>query len=182
MNDNPYAAPDDLNSINVSVTPITDDAPSVSPLHPLSGVVAATILGTSIAGAIVIAISLSRLGRRNTAIKIVGVSLTLLLLLIMSAFFVFWGRSLDDVADDVIVKIIVITLLQPPIMYLLGKILYGRELETRRRAGGRIASAWKGAALGYLFLNLFVIVSTLIPKESGLQSLFYRRPSPQHLR
>ena len=179
MNDNPYAAPDDLNSINVSVTPITDDAPSVGALHPLSGVVAATILGTSIAGAIVIAISLSRLGRRNTAIKIVGLTL---LLLIMSAFFVFWGRSLDDVADDVIVKIIVITLLQPPIMYLLGKILYGRELETRRRAGGRIASAWKGAALGYLFLNLFVIVSTLIPKESGLQSLFYRRPSPQHLR
>ena len=173
MNDNPYAAPDDLNSINVSVTPITDDAPSVGALHPLSGVVAATILGTSIAGATVIAISLWRLGRRNTAIKIVGLTL---LLLIMSAFFVFWGRS----PGYVIVSIIVITLLKPPIMYLLAKILYGRELETRRRAGGRIASAWKGAALGYLFLNLFVIALTLISEANS--GLFYRRSNPLHQR
>ena len=151
MNHNPYSAPDDLDSSNVSVTPITDVAPSVAPLHPLSGVVAATILGTPIAGAIVIAISLWRLGRRNTAITMVGVTL-----LIMSAFFVLTMR----LADHVNIPQFAITLPQVLIMYFVGKQFYGRVLEKRRRARGRIASAWKGAGIG--LLSLVVIFPTLL--------------------
>ena len=148
MNHNPYAVPDDLNSMNVSVTPITDIAPSVGPLHPLSGVVAATFLGTPIAGAIVIAISLWRLGRRNAAIMIVGVTL-----LLMSAFFVLMMRLPYNFPRSAM------TLPELLIMYLVGKHFYGRELEKQRRAHGRIASAWKGAGIGLLCLVvLFPIV------------------------
>lgn len=151
MSHNPYAAPDDLDSFNVSVTPITDEAPSVSPLHPLSGVVAATFLGTPMGGAVVIAISLWRLGRRNAAFVVAGVTL-----LIMVAFFALMMRF----PNHVNVRGTVITLPQLFIMYFLGKQLYGRELEKQQKAGGRIASAWKGAGIG--LLSLVAIVPMLL--------------------
>ena len=151
MNHNPFAVPDDLDAMNFSVTPITDVAPSLSPLHPLSGVVAATFLGTPIAGAVVIAISLWRLGRRNTAFVVVGVTF-----LIMVAFF----TLMMLLPDHVNVPRSVMTLPQILMMYFVAKQLYGRELEKQRRAGGRIASSWKGAGIG--LLGLVVILPMVL--------------------
>ena len=55
MDHNPFAIPEDLKSEH-SLTPETSgDVPSAGPLHPLSGVVAGTFLGTPMGGAMVIA-------------------------------------------------------------------------------------------------------------------------------
>jgi hypothetical protein len=60
-------------------------------------------------------------------------------------------------------------------MYFLGKQLYGRELEKQRRAGGRIASAWKGAGIGLLSLVTMVpmlLGFVLITEGVGPGALF----------
>ena len=143
MNHNPYAIPEEFKSDDGTTSDPSSPAPSAGPLHPLSGVVAATFLGTPMGGAIVIAISLWRLGRRNTAIAVAGI-----LLLITIAFF----ALIMGLPDDANVPNSVLTVPQLIIMYLLGKQLYGRDLERQAQAGGRIASAWKGAGIGLLSL------------------------------
>ena len=80
MSHNPYAIPEDLRSGDDTPSKIPGDTPpSAGPLHPLSGIVAATFLGTPMGGAIVIAISLWRLGRRNAAVAVTGIMLLITL-------------------------------------------------------------------------------------------------------
>jgi len=72
MSYDPFSVPDDLKSPDAVPTSETNDAPASKPLHSLSGVVVATFLGTPIAGSIVIALSLWRLGRKTAARFVVG--------------------------------------------------------------------------------------------------------------
>jgi hypothetical protein len=167
MNHNPYAIPEDLRSGDDTPSKIQGDTPpSAGPLHPLSGVVAATFLGTPMGGAIVIAISLWRLGRRNAAVAVTGI-----MLLITLAFF----ALLMGLPDDVNVPGSAIAVPQLIIMYLLGKQLYGRELSHQIKAGGRIASTWKGAGIGLLSLVAMIPILlgiALISEGVGPSAIF----------
>ena len=166
MNHNPYAIPEELKSGDGVTSDTTGPPPAAAPLHPLSGVVAGTFLGTPMGGAIVIAISLWRLGRRNAAIAV-----ALIMLLITIAFF----ALIMGLPEDTDVPNSVLTVPQLIIMYLLGKQLYGHDLERQAKAGGRIASAWKGAGIGLLSLVAMIpilLCIVFISEGIGPASLF----------
>ena len=141
MTENPYAfeAPELPKSTGQDVE--IGPPASALPLHPLSGVLAATLLGSGIGGAMVIALSLSRLGRKSTAWWTLGLTVAVL-------FPLFIGMAY--LPDDMNVPSIPISVVQMFCMYQIGKQLYGRDLKQQEASGGPIASAWKGAGIGLL--------------------------------
>ena len=150
MSFNPFAIPDDLKSSDATSVDTVGDVPSAEPLHPLSGVVFATFFGTPIAGAVVIGLSLWRLGRHTVAIMVVAATL-LLMCVFFAAIMVLPGiENLPGTA---------LALPQIVIMYFLGKQLYGRELQRQEETHGPVASKWKGAGIGLLVLLVIASVS-----------------------
>lgn len=148
MSYDPFAIPDDLKSPVETNSQTADGAPSARPLHPLSGVVVATFLGTPIAGSIVIALSLWRLGRKTAAWVVVSA----IMLLTIGFFILLFVMPENNIPNTAY------TVPQLVIMYLLGKQLYGRQLLKQERARGPVASTWKGAGIGLLCLLVVVPV------------------------
>ena len=170
MTENPYAfEPPELpknTAQNTAQDAEVGPPASVLPLHPLSGVLAATLLGSGIGGAVVIALSLSRLGRKSTAWWTLGLTVAVL-------FPLFVG--LAYLPDDMNVPSIPISVVQMFCTYQIGKQLYGRDLKQQEATGGPIASAWKGAGIGLLSCVVFVcsIVGYIMVAEGeSLATLF----------
>lgn len=139
---NPYHPPEP-NDVKTAEAESPMDIPSDKALHSTGSVALATLLGSPIAGAIVLAISLNRLNRKTAAwiVLVAGAMLTIFLMVI--SIFETLG---NDIPSSVYVW--------PQIFgaWFVSRQLVGNAVDQQRQAGGQIASRWIAAGIGVLSL------------------------------
>lgn len=141
MTDNPYQQPADGGT-----SPESSDVCN-RPLHSYWSVFFATLLGSPIAGAVVIGISLIRLGRKRTAWTVMSLT--------MAATVVFF-IAVYQMPDDARMRGYIT--LQLLFTHSLARFLYGRDLSRQQQQSGPIASGWIGMALGAVTCAAIVAV------------------------
>ena len=129
-------------------------------LYPESAVTLATFLGSAIAGGIVLAIDLRRLGRPREAWRwLLGTAFVTALLLTMAL------RLPEGLPGGMLWLLVVL------VMAAVGRSMLRRPLAEHRTAGGEIASLWGAAGVGLAsvlgMIVLLAVVAIFLPPFPG---------------
>jgi len=134
---------------------ISSGAERTTPTYALYSngtIVLATFLGSLIAGGLLLAINLRRLGHSNTARNVLVLSVTF-----MVGFFAFMSL----LPDDLNIPNLLFTIPQMFAIHWAAKKFQGSALEEHTTAGGRTASTWGavGIAVGIAILLAGLLVA-----------------------
>ena len=137
---------------------------SQEPLYSIWAVVLATVLGSPVAGGVLLAINCKRLVQPTI------VQPVFLLTLVLTIGFVLLGRLLPD--DQQLLEAVLVGL-QVFIVYFFSVRLQGRAIAAHVRNGGQIASYWSAAAIGIgcglALLWILVGLGLMPPPQPGLE-------------
>ncbi len=135
--------PDEPTTMAEAAAP-EQDVPRPAPpykLYSTTAVVVATLLGSLIAGGIVLAIDLARIGRKGEAWQWIAMTAGGTMLLLWMGY---------RLPENAAVGATLIGILVPGTMYAVARSTLTRPLAEHAAAGGRQASTWGAAGIGVL--------------------------------
>lgn len=134
------------NDILVDAAATATSAPAYK-LNGLGAIAIATFIGTSLAGAWLMAENYKALGRRDQLMKVWGLGAGLLLAMLALGF-VLPSSILSTV----------FSVAQMVAMLVLANQGFGTVLAAHGAKGGLVFSLWRGAGIGFLFLLVLTVV------------------------